>query len=61
MAVEYNDQNRGSRRATDEPEDVQLLLAKAYFLNKKYSTAINITSKLKESRQIKIAYEATFL
>ena len=32
-----------------------------YFLNQNYSTAINLTSRLKESRHIKIAYEATFL
>ena len=56
MAVEYNEKNRDPRKSVEEPEEVQLLLAKAYFLNQNYNTAIDLASKLKGSRQMKIVY-----
>ena len=61
MAVEYNESSRDPRKPLEEPEDVQLLLAKAYFLNKNYNTAIDLASKLKNSRQMKIVYESHLL
>jgi hypothetical protein len=61
MAVEFNETNRDPRKSTDEPEEVQLLLAKAYFLNQKYIKAIELLARLKNSRQIKIVYEAHML
>ena len=61
MAVEYNEKSRDPRKSVEEPEDVQLLLGKAYFLNKNYTTAIDLASKLKNSRQMKIVYESHLL
>ena len=61
MAIEYSEQNREGRRSTEEPEDVQLLLAKAYFLNDKYNEAIELANKLKASRSLKIVYESHFI
>lgn len=39
MAVEMYEGNRDPRQSMNEPEEVQLLLAKAYFLNQKYNIA----------------------
>lgn len=61
MAVQYNEKERDYRRVSQEPEEVRLLLAKAYFLNEKYSTSIELTEKLKTSHHIKIVYQAYFL
>jgi hypothetical protein len=40
---------------------VQLLLAKAYFLNDRLNEAIELASRLKNSRNMKIVYEACFV
>ena len=55
MAVEHHEQHE-PRRSMEEPEDVQLLLAKAYFLNQKYATAAELASRLKSSHSLKIFY-----
>ena len=61
MAVEHIEKSRDSKRLSEEPEEVQILLAKAYFLNQNYSATIELAAKLKDSRQTKIVYEASFL
>lgn len=38
-----------------------LLLAKAYFLSQKYQTAIELATRLQNSRLIKIIYESHFI
>lgn len=60
MAVELH-QQFDPRRALDESEEVQLLLAKAYYLSQKYSRASELAGRVKNSRNIKISYEAHLL
>lgn len=59
MAVELH--IKSDRRTLDESEDVQLLLAKAYFATQNYQPAADLAFKLKNTRNPKIAYESHFL
>jgi outer membrane protein assembly factor BamD (BamD/ComL family) len=61
MAVEYTEKTRDGRKTNEEPEEVQLLLAKAYFLNQRYTAAIDLATRLKASRNMKVVYEAHFV
>lgn len=40
---------------------MQLLLAKAYYLNERYKEAIDLANKLKNSRTMKVVYESYFI
>lgn len=59
MAVELHQQ--ALRKTVDESEEVQLLLAKAYFSTQNYANAVEMASRLKNTRNAKVAYEAHFL
>lgn len=59
MAVELH--QKVDRQGLDEPEEVKLLLAKAYFATQNYQVASDIASRLKGTRNTKIAYESHFL
>jgi len=54
MAVELH--QKAERQSIDEPEEVKLLLAKAYFATQNYQIASEIASRLKATRNTKIAY-----
>jgi hypothetical protein len=54
MAVELH--QKADRQSIDEPEELKLLLAKAYFATQNYQTASDIASRLKTTRNHKIAY-----
>lgn len=60
MAIKYC-QDNPSEQPQREPEEVQLLLAKAYFVSEDYSRASELLAKLNDSRTLRVKYESQLL
>ena len=59
MAINYYKENPNEQQVKDE--EMQLLLAKAFFVNEDYAKSIELLGKISDTRNIKIAYEAQIL
>ena len=61
MAVQMHRQDRQPLLPLSEPDQVVLLLAKAYFISDDYDKATELIDRIKDSKNIAICYEARML